>query len=71
MYTSTTLILCCSFERKDQTSLDYPEDFSLIMTPHQNKNYFQQFWNFIPSIYMHSNNVFLRNFFSPIIRTME
>lgn len=32
------------------------------MTPHQNKN-FQQIWNLIPSIYMHSNNV-LRNIFS-------
>lgn len=40
----------------------YPEDLSLIMTPHQNKN-FQQIWNLIPSIYMHSNNV-LRNIFS-------
>lgn len=48
--------------KKDQTALVYPEDLSLIMTPHQNKN-FQQIWNFIPSIYMHSNNV-LRNIFS-------
>lgn len=48
--------------KNEQTASVYPEDLSLIMTPHQNKN-FQQIWNLIPSIYMHSNNV-LRNIFS-------
>lgn len=47
--------------KKDQTALVYPEDLSLIMTPHQNKN-FQQIWNLIPSIYMHSNNCFKKHF---------
>lgn len=55
----TRLVFQTNGEKKNQTAKIYPED--LIMTPHQNKN-FQQIRNLIPSIYMHSNNVFKKHF---------